>query len=89
MPHVDLTPTVRRLLEARRRCNTPDFEKALAELAGLIGEDAPAVDAVAVPRATLQRLLAAFDVTAQPPDVRCMDLWTAAGVLKEIEGVLQ
>lgn len=64
------------LLEARRRCNTPDFERALAAL-----RDG---DFVAVPRVTLARLVAAFDVTAQPPDVRCRDLWTAAEALGEI-----
>jgi len=41
MPRVDLAPTVLRLLEARRRCNTPDFERALAELADLLGAEPP------------------------------------------------
>lgn len=68
------------LLEARRRCNVTDFERALAELA--------AGGFVVVPRATLARLVAAFDVTAQPPDVRCRDLWTAAWALGEIADVL-
>ena len=68
------------LLEARRRCNTPDFDRALAAL-----RDG---DFVAVPRATLARLVAAFDVTAQPPDVRCRDLWTAARALGEVKAAL-
>lgn len=68
------------LLEARRRCNVTDFERALAEL-----RDG---DFVAVPRATVERIVAAFDVIAQPPDVRCRDLWTAAEALGEIADVL-
>ena len=37
MPHVDLTPTVWRLLEAIERCNAADTDKALAELRELTG----------------------------------------------------
>lgn len=68
------------LLEARRRCNDTDFERALATLR--------AGDFVAVPRATLARLVAAFDVCQQPPDVRCRDLWTAARGLIELAEVI-
>ena len=37
MARLDLTPTVLRLLEAIERCNTPDFERALAQLRELTG----------------------------------------------------
>jgi predicted SprT family Zn-dependent metalloprotease len=41
MAQVNLAPTVRRLLEARRHCNNHDFERALAELATLLGAEPP------------------------------------------------
>ena len=37
MAQLDLTPTVLRLLQAVERCNTPDFERALAKLRELTG----------------------------------------------------
>ena len=88
MAHADLTPTVRRLLEARRRGNDTDFARALEELAQALGEDAPPGEMVAVPRATLRRLVAAFDVCQTPPDVRCRDLWSAAQALTVVAGLL-